>query len=164
MHSALRACLLLSLALGLFTGCLTRTKTPASTAPSPEYQAALAKIIRVPQPHPLLDEGTVPRPALEIIAAYQDIARRGKYRELTRFYDDASRVSQKDLLEARYLRREVETGPSFEILRDLGKFRDPHGVRYDFEFESVQRAQTQSRRLILLERPDRTVILIGDGS
>lgn len=164
MRPLLRTTLLLSLALGLFSGCLTRTKAPVAAGPSPEYQAALAKIVRVPQPHPLLDEGTVPLRALEILATYQDIARRGKYRELLRYHDKLSQTPQKDVHEARLLRREVEHGPALEVLRDLSKNRDPHGVRYDLEFESVQRARTQTRHVTLIEHPDGTVTLAGDGT
>ena len=164
MRSVFRSLLLLSLALGLLTGCLTRSKTPAATGPSLEYQAALAKIVRVPQPHPLLDEGVVPLRALEIVAAYQDIARRGKYRELARFYDSVSQATHKDSLESRQLRREVDHGPAIEVLRDVSKNRDTHGVRYEFEFESIQRSGSRSRHVTLIELPDGTIIMAGDGT
>ena len=162
MRSFLRPILILSLALGVLTGCATSSKEPA-IGPSPEYQAALAKIVRVPQPHPLLDEGVVPLPALEIVVAYQDIARRGKYRELARYYDAASQAAHKDSIESRLLRREIETGAAIDVLRDVTKTRDTHGIRYEFRFESVQRATTRSRSIDLLETADHAIVLVSDG-
>lgn len=164
MSSALRIFLVISLALVPLAGCLTRAKAPIAAGPSSEYQAALAKIVRVPQPHPLLDEGTVPLRALEIVAAYQDIARRGKYRELARFFDSISQTTQKDFLESRQLRREVEHGPALEVLRDVVRYRDDHGVRYEFQFESIQRAQTRTRYLNFLETSNGGFALVSDGS
>jgi hypothetical protein len=164
MHPVFRIYLLVPLTLAVLTGCLSRAKAPVAARPSLEYQATLAQIVRVPQPNPLLDEGMVPLRAIEIVAAYQDIARRGRYRELARFFDPISQATQKDILESRHIRRETEYGPALEVLRDVTRTRDTQGVRYAFEFESVQRATSQRRYVTLIEWPDGTIFMAGDGT
>jgi hypothetical protein len=149
-HVLGRACL---------AACTTPPK-PISPALAPEYQAALARLVRVPDQHPLLDEGLVPLPVLGLVVAYQDAAKRNRYRDLAPFFRPEPRSDFQQALEDDLLRRETRESPQLAVLTNVARSRAAGGnTGYDFYFTLVKRAQSAERVLRTELRPDGTACI-----
>ena len=111
----------------------------------------------MPDQHPLLDEGLVPLPVLDLAIAYQEAAKRNRYRDLAPRFQPDARPDFQQKLEDELLRRETRESPQLAVLTDVIRSRSAGGnTGYDFHFTLVKRSGAAERVLRAEVRPDGT--------
>lgn len=139
-------------------GCLTRTKpAPVAISPAetPEYKNALGRLLRVPDKHPLLDEGLVPLPALELAIVYQEAVKKNRYRDLAPSIRPVAKANFQQELEDDLLRRETRETPQLAVLTDIvrGRTNDGGGI-YQFQFTALKRDRSAKHVLSVEVAPN----------
>lgn len=164
MNPRLPVLILLAASAGL-TGCLTTTPKPTpvvlSPAETPEYKNALNRLVRIPDKHPLLDEGLVPLPALELVIAYQEAVKKNRYRDLAPLIHPSVTPASQSELEDDLLRREASAAPQLAILTDLARRRKNDGnTFYEFDFTLIDRGRVPKRATLGVKvAPDGTAAI-----